>query len=805
MKIGNEFKEAWRGLVRRPGFLAQAAATLAAGVAASTLLFSLVAGTLLSPPEIPQPDAVLALHRPGSDEAALGQPDVGDIRAAVGEFAAVGLIWDGYAFDAVFEDRPARINGAIVDKGYLDAVAATPVLGRFFSAAEDGPAAPRVVILSQRLWRARFGADPGVLGRTVSLNGLPFEVIGVAPDDVDVLRRGIEMWAPAAVGGDWVYSARGSGVFDAIARVAPGASRDGANLHLRAVMAELATQHPRSNLGKTLIGTPVQAFVNSSASRLLWLLQGATLVLLLVGVVNVMSLLLVRGVVRQQELSMRSALGAGRARLVRVMMAEGAIVGAFGATAGAAVAWLSLDAVMGFASAALPGHARAAIDLRVLGFAAAAAVTAGVAASIGPALRMGRISVTASRATRSQGVRRVLDLLMASEIALACALAIGAVLLLRTLGGLGSVPLGFQPDGVLGAELVLPDSRYGQVEVQSDAVERTVAALARQPGVESAAFVVGAPLQVDCCIGHDLVIEGRDYPEAEAPAARVRPVLGDYFATLGIVLGEGRGFGPEDDRDAVRVAIVNRRFAEKYFPKETALGKRIAWRPGDVTPIEQGPKWMQVVGVVEDVKSGSLRDDDAVAVYFPYLQRDQEWIRFGTLLARTRGEPMQFQDAMQQALASVDPLIPLQEIRSLRSRADAAVAPERFAAGLASAFGLLALALALQGVVAVLGFGVAQRRAELGIRAALGADAGRLGKMLLGQGLRAAMFGIGFGLLLALAGSRLLEGLVFGVSARDAGSYASVALLLGVFAAIAAWWPAQRASRVAPAEALRHE
>jgi predicted permease len=484
---------------------------------------------------------------------------------------------------------------------------------------------------------------------------------------------------------------------------------------------------------------------------------------------------------------------------------EGALVGVLGALIGGVVAYVALDAVLAVSRAALPSHAAAALDWRVLGFAAAVAVGAGLLAALGPALRIGRAPASGTRNTQSRTVRQLLDALMASEIALACALAIGALLLLRTLSGLAEVELGFHPQGVLGAELVLPDSRYGAIDAQSLAVERTVQALAAQPGIASAAFVVGPPLRPDCCIGHNVVIEGKDYPASQQPGARVRPVLGDYFGALGIALLEGRALQATDVRGGERVAVVNHRFAQLHFPGQSAVGKRIAWRPGDVTPLEEGAKWMTIVGVVDDVKSGSLREEDSSAVYFPYLQRDQEWIRFGTLLARTPGDPMQSADAMARALASVDPLVPLQEVRSLQSRADEAVAPERFAAGLATAFGVLALALALQGVSAVLGFGVAQRRAELGIRAALGADASRLRRLLLGQGLRATVAGLGLGIAIALASSRALDALVFGVSARDGGSYLAVVASLALFALLAAWWPARRAARVAPAEALRHE
>lgn len=804
-RLADDLAAAARGLSRRPGFTTIAVFTLALGIAAACSLFSLVAGTLLRSPALPQAERLVVLHSPGGRDAGLGQPTVADLRARVPAFAAVGLIWDGYAFDALFAEQPFRLNGALVDKGWFDAMRATPILGRSFSAAENGPGAPRVVVLAESLWRERYAADAQILGRTLEFNGLPFEVIGVMPDSVDLRRSGIQLWAPAALGGPWVYTARGSGVFDVVARLADDADLALANQQLAAAMDALAAEHPRSLAGRQLVASRAQDWHNARAGRLLWTLQAATFVLLAVAAVNLAALLLVRALGRRDEIGLRDALGAGRARLWRLLLAEGALLGLAGSVLGVALAALAVNALPAWTGTALPLDLQPVLDRRLVALALLLAVASGMLAAVLPALLVLRPwQAGGSRHGAGRGARRALHGLLVAEVALACVLVVGAGLLLRSLQRLAEVPLGFDPQRVLSAELVLPDSRYGEVGAQSLAVERIVQSLQAIPGVEHAGFVVGPPLRPGCCMGHALVFEGGELDPADPPGARVRPIHGETFAALGMRLLQGRAPAANDDAGAPRVAWVNRRFAERHFPDGDVIGRRLAFRPGDVTPREQGPQWMTIAGVVDDVRS-DLRGGDAEALYFPYLQRDQEWVRFGTLLVKVQGEPMGYAAAMQQAVATVDPRLPLQGIAALPAQAAAAAAGERFAATLATGFAVVAWLLALQGVAAVLAFGVAQRRRELGIRAALGASADSLCREVYRRGLATAAIGLLLGLALALPTARLLQALMFETSAHDPASLAggAVAVLLG--AALAAWWPARQAARTAPMEALRQE
>jgi hypothetical protein len=351
---------------------------------------------------------------------------------------------------------------------------------------------------------------------------------------------------------------------------------------------------------------------------------------------------------------------------------------------------------------------------------------------------------------------------------------------------------------------VLPDQRYPDIAAQSRAVERIVEELSATPGVLEAGFVVGPPLRPDCCMGHPVVFEGREQALDRLPSTRVRPLHGAYLDALGIRVLEGRGPASTDVAGAEPVAFVNLSFAERHFPQGDALNQRIAWRPGDVTPVEKGPQWMRIAGIIDDVRA-DLRQGEVEAVYVPYLQRDQEWVRSGTLVARVKGAPMEYIQVVQQAVSRVDPRLPLQDIQDLPLLARAAAAGERFSATLASGFGLVSWILALQGVAAVLAFGVSQRQHELGIRAALGASSASLRSEVLKSGLRTTLIGLITGMLAAAVAARLLHGLTFQTSSNDPLSFAGAALAVMLGALLAAWWPARRAGRVDPMQALRHD
>ncbi|MCK7593537.1 ADOP family duplicated permease [Pseudomarimonas salicorniae] len=805
MTLPSLFADALRSLARRPPFAAFAVLTLGLGVAAATTLFSLIAGTLLTPSQMAEPERLMVLHRPGSVEGDLGYPDIADLAARRSSFAAVGAIWAGYALDVQVDGRPRRLVGALVDPGWWRAVDVEPLLGRIPEAstiASDGP----TVVASERFWRSQLGADPASLGRPLMVNGRSHVLIGVVPDAADALRIGADLFAPVGLAGDWVPNERGANVFDVLARLAPGVGQAAAQADVDTLMAALAEAHPRTNQGKRLQLSPLDRFLHAGSAPLLWSLQLATLVLLAVAVVNLGALLLVRGSARGSEYQLRTALGADRATVIRMLLAEGSLLGLGGWLLGLALAHLAIGLSGSWFADALPGEVSTSLDLRVVGACLALSLGGAILASLLPAWAALRaVRPAAMQSAGSRGERRALGGLLVVEIALACVLMVGAALLLRSVHALSQVPLGFHAEGILNAQLVLPESRYGSRPPQTLAVERMLAALQAIPGVRRASFVTGGPLQPDCCIGSRLIAENVEQPANEELGVRVRPVLGDYFGALDIPLQQGRLLGVDDDEDAPRVALVNQALASKLFPQGDAVGRRIAWRTGSVSGDAEGPLWMEVVGVVGDIRASTLREDDVPAVYLPYPQRQREWVRFGSFLIEVEGEPAGYAAAMQDAIASVDPEVPLDQVAPLSLRVGEASASERFAARLASGFALLAWLLSLQGLAVVLWFVVARLRRELGIRAALGAGPALLQRLVLRRGLHIAALGLALGLPLALFAGGSLEHLLYGIPALDPGSLLLPALLIAASTVLACWLPARQASRIDPLVALRHE
>jgi putative ABC transport system permease protein len=806
MNFASDLQNAWRALVRRPGFTLTVVLTLALGVGAVAAMYSVVEGVLLAPAALPEPERVVALHRvTDADEADIGQPDAVDLRAASTQFTALGIIWPGYAFDLYTGEAPVRVNGGLVESGYFASTGLTPVVGRLLGAADDRPDAAAVAVLAESYWRSAFGAAPDVVGRQIELSGQSATIVGVVSDAADVLGARIQVWAPIAPFAPWAATARGSNNFEAIARLAPGATLDSARQELAAITTALAAEHPDTNQGKVLTVEPLVGFLTAAVAGKVWWLLGAVGLLLGIVAVNVASLMLVRTAARERELKVRAALGATQGRIVRQLLLEGALLGVLGAVLGGLAALAAAGALRSMAGEALPRAELIAVDASVFAVALSIAVLTGLLTSVAPAWRA-RGAGAAHQGARSLGggERRLLGPLVALEIALALVLLVGATLLLRSLWNLTQVPLGFRPAGVLTAEIVLPDSRYSTPATQTPAIERVVEELARTPGVKHAAYVAGLPLG-GSTIGHPLVVEGLEPAPGSQFGTRIRPVHGEYFAAMGIPVLSGRALGRGDRAETPRVAVVNRRFASTYFADQDPLGRRIAWRPGASTPVEEGPRWITIVGVVEDVKTTSLRNDDSVAVYFPFTQRDQGWIRFGELVVEVEGEPAAYAQAMRDAVLRVDARVPLEDVQPLSALVDRALSGTRFVADLTLWFGAAAILLALQGLFGVVTYAVEQRRAELGLRLALGATSAKVVNLVVRDGLRFAVAGCLVGLAVVLAAGRLVESQMYGVGPRDPLVLGVVAIGLLVAAAAAAWLPARRAAATDPMTVLRTE
>jgi putative ABC transport system permease protein len=802
--LRQDVRHALRLCAKAPGFAGAAILTLAIGVGVSTAVFSVVNGVLLRPLPFVDPDRLAFITREGD----VGLADGADWRAQSRTFQEIALFLRTWEFDLTGGGEPERLRGAVVEPRFFRVLGVRPVLGRLLTDDDDRLGGPHVAVISEGLWRRRFGADPSVVGRSITLSDHATTIVGVMPARTDFLHDGLDLWVPPAVETPWAVPERGTNNFDAIGRLAPGASFEEARAEMAAISRRLEQAYPKTNRGKIVDPLPMLAFMVGQTRQALLVLLGAVMLVVGVASVNIAGLLMARSTARQGEFALRIAVGAGRGRLVRQILTEGVVLAVAGGVLGLALALWTKDVLLAVAPDAVPRAWEIGVDLRVVAFALCASIGMGVVAGLLPAWRLLRrdpgeylkgTAKGASPSTRS----RSLGVMVAAEVALAVVLLVGSALLGRTFLRLTNVPLGFDPEHVLSAAIVLPESRYAERAPQTAAFRAIVERVAQVPGVEEAAYVTTPPLEPRGGIGNRvLFFEPPPAEPLKEPGARARPVHGDYFGTLRLPIVEGRGFTSADDENAPAVSIVNRRFAKLYWPSASPVGQRIAWRDWHGP---EGPQWMTIVGVAEDVKSRSLDESDVLAVYTPYVQRQAAWQRFGTLVVRTKTEPHALARSIQEAVWSVDPTLPLAEVRTLEERRSQLAGPQRFNALALGLFAAVTLLIAVQGLYALLAYVVELRRREMGVRLALGARGRDVAGLVLRQGLGLVAGGLVAGVGLALAFARVLRGLLFEVAPTDPTTYAIAVATLLATGLVASGLPARRASRVDPAVTLREE
>lgn len=802
----HDVRLALRLLRKSPGATAIAVVTLAFGIGATTAVFAVVKTVLLEPVPLADGGMLGFFTDPNADtpESDISLPDGEDWRRQARSFDGMALFLPSWSFDLVGEDGPERVLGVVAETHLFAVLRADPILGRVYGPEDDQPGAEPVVVIRDSFWQRRFGGADDVIGRTIRLSDVPYTIIGVMPDTFDVLRSGVELWVPPAIATPWALGNRGTNNFEAIARLRPGIDFAEASTEMLALSTQLAEAYPDTNRGKLVTVMPLVHALVGDARPILLALFGAVALVLLVTCTNLASLLLARSITRGHELATRRALGASSGRIVRQLVIEGSTLAVLGGAVGVLSAVWAKDLLVSLAPASIPRLGEVAVDTGVVTFAALLAVVSGIALGLVPAISVLRGhpagGLRGSRGTSATvGGRRMLGGLVVAEVAIACALLVGGGLLLRSLDQLRQVDLGFEREGVLVADIVLPEARYSERDDQSRAFAAIVEAARAVPGVEAVSTVIGAPLEPASGVGSRFEIEGRPIlPTGEQPGTRVRPILGDHFRALRQPLIEGRAFTDRDHATAPPVAILNQAIVRRHWPSSSPIGARVrlsGW--GDDQP------WRTVVGVVADVKSSTLDAPDSVAIYTPYLQRTVGWQRFGTLVARSSIEPMSIVGAVREAVATVDPALPLAGVETLEERHGVALAGRRLAAIGAAVFAFVALALTALGVYGTLAFAVEQRRPELGIRQALGADRRDIVHGVLVDGLRLTAIGLGIGLLLSLALGRLLGTLLFEVSASDPASFLVAIVVLGTAAAAAGYLPGRRAARVDPIDALR--
>ncbi|MEO8505186.1 MAG: ADOP family duplicated permease [Acidobacteriota bacterium] len=611
-------QQAWRRLARRPAFTSAGILTLALGIGATTATFSLVHGILLRALPVPQPERLVFITRSGD----VSIPDGADWRAAAPSLTSLALFLRDWSVDLMGPGEPVRLSGYVVEPEYFRVLGVGPLIGRALEDADNRPGAARVTVISAALWRDSFAADPAILGRVVRLSDHPTTIVGVMPARADILGDRAAFWLPVATETPWALNERGTNNFDAMGRLAPGMTVANAETELRAICERLEREYPLTNRGKIVRPLPLLDFLVGGVRRGLWVLFGGVALVVLIACTNLAGLLLARAATRRREMALRAALGAGRAELAIDMLSEGLLLALAGGALGIALATVGGPLLTRLAPADLPRAANVGIDWVVLAFGSGMALLCGVVCGLAPAWRAlrtppaaalqegGRGSVTASDR------RRTRDLVVAAEVAIAFILLFGAQQLIRSFLNLSAVPLGFDPRGVLTAELVLPEARYSDREAQTRAFRGVIEALGSIPGVEAASSVIGAPLRPSGRgIGAWLEIDGYLPAEGARPSARVRPAMGDYFRTIRAPIRQGRPLAMSDDERAELVVVVNERFVATYWPGQAAVGKRLRFKGWD------DERWFTVVGVVADTKTADLSDDDTRAVYLPYAQR----------------------------------------------------------------------------------------------------------------------------------------------------------------------------------------
>jgi putative ABC transport system permease protein len=804
-----------RMLRRNPGFTATAVLTLALGIGATTAIFSVVDTVVLNPLPFPTADRLVRIR---SVIAATGHGDVAsypdflDWRARNHAFEAMAAFRTN-DFTLIGPREPLHLPGAIVSAQLFSLLGITPALGRSFLPEEDNPAVTSgtdPVVLSYALWQREFGSDRSVLGRTIQLGDQPFTVVGVTPPAFQFPIQGepIGLWTTVAVdargGANAMTAQRGAHYLDVVGLLKPGVKLQRAQAELAAIASALNKQHPENKPRTVRIVPEVESLVGPLRTPL-FVLLGAVGCILLIVCVNVANLLLARATGRHKEMAVRAALGASRRRATCQLLTECVALSLFGGGLGLALALSSLRLLVRIMPADVPRLNAVGLDGRLLSFAFLISLLAGILFGLAPAWQVARLSLTESlkksrrgSGSEGKGDSRLRSALIASEIALAVVLLLGAGLLIQSFVHLTRVDPGFDPQGVLTFQL---DSPAGKPGLTVPLFFRDVVArINALPGVRSVSGAASLPLTGDN-ISSSVEIEGQPTPTASRPSADFNAVEPNYFRTMGIAFVDGRDFTEHDNAKSTPVVIINRTLARRFFPNQNPIGKHV--RPGIGNGYGPGePPMREIVGVTGDVKQSGLGAEAAPEVYAPLAQSP-----FGTMFIaiRSASDPRSIVEAARRQVASVDKNEPIYHVETLDQYFAQSVAKPRFITLLLSGFAGLALLLACLGVYGVISYIVAQRTHEIGIRMALGSQKSDVLRMVIGEGLRPALAGVAIGIAGTVKLTRLLSSLLYGVKPTDPLTSAAVSLILTVVALLACYIPARRAANVDPMLALRND
>jgi putative ABC transport system permease protein len=796
-----------RLLRRSPGFTAIAVLTLALGIGANTAVFSVVDAVMLRPLPYADPSRLVSLwetntERPGSRNN-VAPANLVDYVQANRSFAGLA----GFASSSMSLTRagtPEQLQGEAVTWNLFAVIGVSPSIGRPFIAEEDRAGREHVVILSDSVWRGRFAADPSIVGKSITLNGETYEVIGVMPAGFQALTQfrstvPIAFFVPAAYP-DELLANHGDHEIYVVGRLNPGVSIRQAQADLSSISIDLERRFPQTNRSARALIAPLgQDIVRTVRTSLVMMLAAVGLVLL-IACVNLANLLIVRAVGQRQELAIRMALGASRAQIAADVITRGVVLALLGGAAGLLCGLWTRDALVAIAPSSIPRLDHLAVSWRVLGMTFALSLVTGLVAGFLPALQASRretastLRATALTASGTRALMRWRGMLMAGEIAAALVLAVGAGLLVRSLVRLTSIDLGFETDRVLTLNVRLPETKYATAVSRATFFDELARRVEGIPGVRSVAFANQFPMRGGW--GSSFQMAG---PSGEIRAdADFQAVSPGYFATLGIPLVRGRLIAPDDRNGNLRVAVVSQTFVRKFLGTREPIGHQFA-RTGPGTPS------VAIVGVVGEIRRDGKEAELWPQVYLPAAQTDLYPVRLASLAVRAAGDPHGLVPGIQRAVWSIDPDQPITGVRTLDEVLSASMAQRRFNMTLLASFAMLAVGLALVGVYGVVSYAAAQRTREIGIRVALGASRRDVVALVVRSGLRWSLAGVVVGLMGAYAATRLMTGLLFGVSPTDPATFAAMAVAMIGVAVSASYIPARRAASVDPISALRAE
>jgi putative ABC transport system permease protein len=798
-----------RMLAKSPAFTIVAVMTLALGIGANTAIFSVVNAVLIRPLPYKEPERIVMVwedNRPRSRNQNVVSPaNFQDWQEQNSVFEEMVAFIDT-PINLTGTDNPEELSAQNVTINMFSMLGVSASIGRTFLPEDGRPESEDVVILSYGLWARRFGSDPGVIGNKISLNANPYTVIGVMPPDFKFfIKQGslsskqADVWLPVSFSPQ--SRVRRGRAWTAAARLKDGVTLEQARSEMNSIAASLEEQYPNFNKNWGVNLVPIHEQLAGEIRPALLVLLGAVGFVLLIACANVANLLLARAAARQKEMAIRSAMGAGRMRIVSQLLTESLLLAGLGGVTGLALAYWGTRLLISMSPKDLLGIDSIGLDYRLLGFTLAVSLITGVIFGLAPAIQASRTNLNnplkeGGRSAATSGSKRLRNIFVVTEIAMAIVLLVGSGLMIRSVMQLQSVSPGFNPDNLLTVKMLLPGSRYGEAHQRITFFRQTLERVRSLPGVRSASAVSFLPFADLGAATSFLIVGQPEPPPGENHTTDVRVIDPDYFNTMGIQLLRGRTFTDQEATEARHVIIVNESLARNHFPDEDPLGKKL------IVHMMNEPVPSEIVGVVKDTKHAGLDKEPRAMVYWPHPELSYSGM---ALVIRSEQDPLSLAAAVQSEVQSIDRDQPIADIRTMEQLLAASIARSRFSMLLLTVFAAVALLLAGVGIYGVMSYTVTQRTHEMGIRMALGAQGLDVLRLVIGQGMAVALAGVTIGVAGAFALTRLMSSLLFNVSATDPFTFAGIAVLVAVVALLSCYVPARRASRVDPAVALRHE